>query len=96
MTPRKNQKHYFAGCLNVQSGKITYVDGLNKNSRLFINALEELDRQYYHSETLTLILDNYSIYKSWLVIDWLACHPKFNLLFLPVYSPWLNKIELLR
>ncbi|PQQ23450.1 IS630 family transposase, partial [Photorhabdus luminescens] len=27
------------------------------------------------------------------VRDWLACHPKFNLLFLPVYSPWLNKIE---
>ncbi len=40
-----------------------------------------------------LILDNYSIHKSRLISDWLARHPKFNLLFLPVYSPRLNKIE---
>ncbi|EQC01559.1 IS630 family transposase [Photorhabdus temperata subsp. temperata M1021] len=44
VTPGKNQKHYLAGCLNVQIGKITYVGGLNKNSRLFINVLEELER----------------------------------------------------
>ncbi|MBS9435580.1 IS630-like element ISPlu10 family transposase [Photorhabdus hainanensis] len=93
VTPGKNQKHYFAGCLNVQTGKVTYADGLNKNSQLVINVLEELERQYCHAETLTLILDNYSIHKSRRVRDWLACHPKFNLLFLPVYSPWLNKIE---
>ncbi|WP_387692554.1 IS630 family transposase [Photorhabdus sp. RM71S] len=93
VTPGKNQKHYLAGCLNVQTGKITYVGGLNKDSRLFINVLKELDRQYCHAETLTLILDNYSIHKSRMVSDWLTCHPKFNLLFLPVYSPWLNKIE---
>ncbi len=63
-----------------------------RNSRLFINVLEELDRQYCHAETLTLILDNYSIHKSRIVSDWLNRHSKFNLLFLPVYSPGLNKI----
>lgn len=93
VTPGKNKKHYLAGCLNIQTGKIIYVRGLNKNSRLFINVLEELDRQYCHAETLTLILDNYSIHESRRVSDWLAYHPKFNLLFLPVYSAWLNKIE---
>ncbi|KGM28292.1 hypothetical protein KS18_10400 [Photorhabdus luminescens] len=47
----------------------------------------------FHAETLILILDNYSIHKSRLISDWLARHPKFNLLFLSVYSPRLNKIE---
>ncbi len=93
MTLGKNQKHYLAGCLNIQTGKITYVRGLNKGSRLFINVLKELDRQYCHAETLTLILDNYSIHKSRMLSDWLTRHPKFNLLFLAVDSSWLNKIE---
>ncbi len=84
----KNQKYYFAGCPNVQTGKMTYVGGLNNNFRLFINILKELDYQYCHSETLALILDNYSIHKSRLI-----SHLKFNLLFLPVYFPWLNEIE---
>ncbi len=35
----------------------------------------------------------YGIHKSQKVKDWLVRHPKFTLLFLPVYSPWLNKIE---
>ncbi len=26
-------------------------------------------------------------------MGWLARNPKFKCLFLPVYSPWLNKIE---
>ncbi|OCQ52103.1 Integrase core domain protein [Photorhabdus australis subsp. thailandensis] len=55
--------------------------------------LDELNHQYPRAETLTLILDNYGIHKSQKVKEWLARHPKFTLLFLPVYSPWLNKIE---
>ncbi|EBK1959512.1 transposase [Salmonella enterica] len=43
-----------------------------------------------------MILDNYSIYKSKKVKIWLEEHRNFNLLFLSVYSPWLNRIELLR
>ncbi|MDC9624071.1 IS630 family transposase, partial [Xenorhabdus sp. XENO-7] len=93
VTPGKNQKHYLAGCLNALTGKITYVGGLHKNSELFINLLDEINRQYSSAETITLILDNYGIHKSRKVMDWLARNSKFNLLFLPAYSPWLNKIE---
>ncbi len=93
VTPGKNEKYYLAGCLNAQTRKVTYVKGMKKNSDLFIRMLEALNHQYPHAETLTLILDNYCIHKSKRVKDWLAQHPKFNLLFLPVYSPWLNKIE---
>ncbi len=78
---------------NAQTEQVTYVKGIKKNSDLFIKMLDELNHQYPHAETLTLLLDNYGIHKSQKVKEWLARHPKFTLLFLSVYSPWLNKIE---
>lgn len=59
--------------------RVAYVSGHKKNSSLFI----------------TLLLDKYVIHKSRQVQAWLAKNPKFILLFQPVYSPWINKIELL-
>ncbi|WP_045970488.1 IS630 family transposase [Xenorhabdus doucetiae] len=93
VTPGKNQKHYLAGCLNAKTKEITYVGGLRKNSDLFIKLLDEINHQYTSAKTITLILDNYCIHKSRKVRVWLAKNPQFNLLFLPSYSPWLNKIE---
>ena len=40
-----------------------------------------------------LILDNYIVHKTELVAGWLAENPKFELLFQPVYYPWINQIE---
>ncbi|SFU96552.1 IS630 family transposase [Xenorhabdus koppenhoeferi] len=93
VTPGKNEKYYLAGCLNAQTKEVTYVKGEKKNSDLFIKMLDELNARHPHAETITLILDNYCIHKSHKVKNWLAQHGKFTLLFLPVYSPWLNKIE---
>ncbi|CEK25243.1 transposase (fragment) [Xenorhabdus nematophila AN6/1] len=64
MTPGKNQKHYLAGCLDAQTGRVTYVSGIKKNSDLFINLLKELNGQYRHAKNITLIVDNYGIHKS--------------------------------
>ncbi len=55
--------------------------------------LDELKRHHRHAKTLTIILDNYSIHTSKQVKTWLKLNPTVTLLFLPVYSPWLNKIE---
>lgn len=41
----------------------------------------------------TLVADNYIIHKSRKVERWLEENPKFRLLFLPTYSPWLDPIE---
>jgi putative transposase len=95
VTPGQNQKHYLAGCLHAGTGKVHYVSGEKKNSNLFINMLEALRATYRRAKTITLILDNYVIHKSRKVERWLADNPKFILIFLPTYSPWLNKIELL-
>ncbi|WMV71624.1 IS630 family transposase [Xenorhabdus griffiniae] len=93
ITPGKNQKYYLAGCYNAQTREIVYTGHGRKNSELFIKMLEELKKRYCHAKTLTLILDNYKIHTSRLTENWLAQNPTIKLLFLPVYSPWLNKIE---
>lgn len=92
-TPGQNQKHYLAGALHSGTGKIHYASGSSKSSDLFISLSEALRRTYRRAKTITLVLDNYVIHKSRKVEDWLEKNMKFRLLFLPVYSPWLNPIE---
>ncbi|CDH18612.1 hypothetical protein XBKQ1_1380005 [Xenorhabdus bovienii str. kraussei Quebec] len=73
--------------IDAQTGQVTYVSGIKKNSDLFIKMLKELSGQYRHAKNITLILDNYGIHKSQKVRAWLKQNPKCNLLFLPIYSP---------
>ncbi|EBX2422509.1 TPA_asm: IS630 family transposase [Salmonella enterica subsp. enterica serovar Enteritidis] len=92
-TPGQNQKHYLAGALHSGTGRVHYVSGSSKSSDLFISLLEMLRRTYRRAKTITLVADNYIIHKSRKVERWLEENPKFRLLFLPMYSPWLNPIE---
>lgn len=50
MTPGKNQKHDLVGCLDAQTGQVTYVSGIKKNADLFIKMLKELNGQYRHAK----------------------------------------------
>ncbi len=92
-TPGKNEKYYLAGALHCKTGKVLYVGSDSKNSKLFIAMLEKLKRHYRRAKTITIVLDNYIIHKSRETNAWLENNPKFKLLFQPVYSPWINKIE---
>lgn len=92
-TPGQNQKHYLAGALHSGTGRVHYVSGSSKSSDLFISLLETLRRTYRRAKNITLVADNYIIHKSRKVERWLEENPKFRLLFLPMYSPWLNPIE---
>ncbi len=94
-TPGKNEKHYVARALNSQTGKVIYTTGLSKDSELFIQLLEKLKRHYRRAKKIILVLDNYVIHKSQKTQIWLKNNPEFELLFQPVYSPWVNRIELL-
>ncbi|WP_345335211.1 IS630 family transposase, partial [Ferrimonas pelagia] len=75
------------------TGRVSYVAGASKDSDLFLSMLKLLKRQYRRAKSITLIVDNYIIHKSKKTQRWLAKNPKFVLLFQPVYSPWVNKIE---
>ena len=57
--------------------------------------LGKLRSPYRQAKTILLLLDNYVPHKIHKVEVWLADNPKFILIFLPIYSPRMNKIELL-
>lgn len=92
-TPGQNQKHYVAGALHARTGRLAWVEYHRKNSVLFLKMLVELRKRYRRAQRIVLILDNYKIHKSHLVERWLQNNPKFELLFQPVYHPWVNEIE---
>ena len=92
-TPGKNRKHYLAGALNARTGAIVWTEYTAKTSELFLRLLETLMRTYRRARRLILIVDNYIIHKSRMTQGWLARHPKIQLLFQPVYHPWVNHIE---
>ena len=92
-TPGQNHKHYVAGALHAHTGRVVWVEHPAKNSVLFVKLLEQLRSQYRRANKIVLILDNYRIHKSELVEQWLSANPKFQLLFQPVYHPWVNVIE---
>tara|TARA_Y100001934_G_scaffold272788_1_gene361715 strand:+ start:4621 stop:4899 length:279 start_codon:yes stop_codon:yes gene_type:complete len=60
----------------------------HKNTTPFIKLLEAL--------RIILVLDNYIIHKTEAVQRWLADNPQFELLFQPVYHPWVNQSDRLR
>jgi len=92
-TPGQNVKHYLGGALNARTGKLVWVEHANKNTGLFLKLLEAVRRAYRRATRIVFILDNYIIHKTAAVARWLAQHPKFDLLFQPVYYPWINRIE---
>ena len=92
-TPGKNQKRYLAGALHARTGRVEYVEGLRKNTDLFLCLLEHLRRTYRNARKIVLIADNYIIHKSNLTQAWLKHNPKFEILFQPAYQPWVNDIE---
>ena len=60
---------------------------------LFIDLLYRLERIYRRARRIVLIVDNSIVHKSSFTRRWLANNPKFELLFQPVYHPWVNVIE---
>jgi len=92
-TPGKNRKHYLAGALNARTGAVVWTEYTAKTSELFLRLLETLVKTYRRARRLLLIVDNYIIHNRRVTQAWLARHPKIQLLFQPVYHPWVNHIE---
>lgn len=95
MTPGKNEKHYLAGALHLATGKLLYCLGPHKNNGLFRDLLTLLDTTYPARQItrIYVVVDNYCIHKAKAVEQWLASHPRFELLWLPTYCPRANPIE---
>jgi len=95
MTPGRNQKQYLAGGLDDRTGRMHHRIGQRKTSTLFIELLEALEWAYpaRRFRRVYVVVDNYRIHDAQVVRRWLEQHPRFELLWLPVYCPEANPIE---
>lgn len=95
LTPGTNEKRYLAGALDITTGTITHCIWYRKTTGLFLDLLATLDRTYppAHFPHLTVVADNAKIHHAEAVAQWLAAHPRFDLLYLPTYCPRANPIE---
>ncbi len=94
-TPGTNEKHYLAGALDHQTGKLVHVTGERKNRFLFLDLLKALERACpaRRFRRIYLIADNYKIHTAKAVEAWLKEHPRFEMAWLPSYCPKANPIE---
>src|SRR5215510_5127329 len=95
MTPGKNEQHYLAGALHLATGKVLYCLGPRKNNGLFRELLPLLDTTYRARQIsrISVVADHYCIHKAKAVAQWLAHHPRFEVLWLPPYCPRANPME---
>lgn len=95
MTPGTNEKRYLAGALDVTTGAITHCVWYRKQTGLFLELLETIDQTHPAPlfTQLTVVADNAKLHKAKKVQQWLAAHPRFELLYLPTYCPRANPIE---
>jgi len=95
MTPGTNEKRYLAGALDVTTGMVTHCVWYRKQTGLFLELLDRLDRTHPVPlfMQLTVVVDNAKLHKAKKVQQWLAAHPRFEVLYLPTYCPKANPIE---
>ena len=95
LTPGKNEKHYLAGGWDARTGVIHYCFGERKTNTLFRNLLDTIQRRYpaQRYDRVYIVADHYRIHKTQAVRQWLAAHPRFEVLWLPTYCPRAHPIE---
>lgn len=93
-TPGQNEKRYLAGAKDVRTGVIHWVEGDKKDSWLFLEMLHKLTVVYAQAPVIHVILDNYGIHSSNIILVALSHFARrIRLHFLPPYSPDDNAIE---
>lgn len=90
---RGRERRTVLGSVDYRTGQMTLNIELAGNMNTFIGHLEKLNVTYLKKEKIVLILDNVKFHHAKTVQQWLKEHPKFEVLFLPPYSPNLNPIE---
>ncbi len=95
LTPGTNEKRYLAGALDITTGTMEHCVWYRKTTGLFLDLLDTLDRAYPARafSHLSVVADNAKIHHAAEVEQWLATHPRFELLYLPTYCPRANPIE---
>ncbi len=81
------------GAINVESLEMTLIESDTINRDSTVQLLEMLDRKYFDSKEIIVILDNAKYHYSQEVRDVIEKSTRLKLVYLPTYSPELNLIE---
>jgi transposase len=94
LTPGQNKKQYIAGAMEKDGPGLVWVRSDRKNTDLFLDLLDKLEKTYSETRRIHLILDNYVIHSSKRAQQYVdKTDGRIVLHFLPPYSPEENKIE---
>lgn len=89
----KHEGVKLVGCMDYETGHIYVEEHKNYNAGVFLKFLKNILKQYPNGK-IVIILDNAKIHHAKLLKDFLTCNKtRLELVFLPPYSPNLNKIE---
>jgi transposase len=91
-TPGSNTARAIFGALNIRTGQWSYRVRDHMRKEDFIAFLEHL-LVVYPTQTILVIVDNYSSHTAHLVEEWLQEHPRLHLHLLPKYCSHLNPVE---
>jgi len=80
------------GALNFQEKTALLLEEKTINQEATLRLLEAIKKRQKHGKVY-LILDNAKYHHAKTVRNWVLNHPRFNLMYLPAYSPNLNLIE---
>ena len=80
------------GALSIGNKQAIVIEEETINAQAIIRLLEAIKQKQKHGK-IYMVLDNAKYHHAKLVKNWLLNHPRFNLIFLPPYSPNLNLIE---
>ena len=94
-TPGTTEKRYLAGALALSTGTLTHCVWYRKQTGLFSELLATLEQTHPAPlfSHLTVVVDNAKLHHAAKVEQWLAAHPRFELLYLPPSCPRAKPIE---
>lgn len=87
------QRINFHGAINIETMQVTVIESKTIDADATIELFETLNQKYPLAKKLHIVLDNARYHYSIKVKEYLQENPRFNLVFLPPYSPELNLIE---
>ena len=90
---KKRERVTGFGSFNITTGQITINFADKGNYKSFKKHLKKLLWEYRDAKKIILILDNVRYHHAKLLKKFLARENKFELIYLPPYSPDLNPIE---
>lgn len=92
-TYKRNGTVALMAALAVHKGEITAKTVDKNNAQNFLSFLKELYRKYPRKH-LHVIVDNLTVHKHKVVVEWVESKKRMTLHYTPTYSSWLNQIEI--